>query len=464
MTAPGLAGLSAAGIAALVASGKVSAVEVTEAFIARTRDLEPELRTYVTFDPEGALDQARAIDRARAEGHLPGPMAGVPLSVKDQYRTRGLRSTGGSQIHADHVPAEDAAFVARLRAAGAVILGKTTTPEFGMFWRPAGFVAPESRNPYDRGRTTGGSSGGAAGGVAARLVPAAIGSDGGGSIRLPAAFCGVMGLHPTLGRVPRHGGFGGALHFTQVGPIARDPRDLALVLSVISGPDDRDPLTRFAPPLDLSLDPPAPEDLCLAWWEVEDADHDPRVIAAARHAASRLASALHYDLSPLAPDAIDVRAALTQFQAISRADRFKLHGRPLYEEPASRARLTPYVREAYAIAATVTGADYARALEHRLQTQARLANLFRHHDLILSPTAGTTALPIPDDLLWRPAGYITYTFIANYTGIPALTLPCGIVDRLPVGLQIMGPGGSEPLLLAAAGVARQVLGDISPPN
>ena len=154
---------------------------------------------------EVALDQARAIDRRIDRGEPVGPLAGVPVSIKDQFWTRGIRTTGGSRIYADHVPDEDSLHVARVKAADGVIIGKTSTPEFGMFWRTVGRVAPECVNPWDPGRTSGGSSGGAAASVAAGFGPLALGSDAGGSIRLPSAMCGVLGLLPSNGRVPRHG-------------------------------------------------------------------------------------------------------------------------------------------------------------------------------------------------------------------------------------------------------------------
>lgn len=457
---PVLTELSGSDIVAGVTAGRLSPEAVTEAFLKRAAKLDPELGTYVTLDAEGARATAQRVSNRLAQGE-DLPLAGLPITIKDQYCTKGLRTTGGSRVFFDFIPAEDAPFVARLRAAGAIILGKTVTPEFGMFWRAGAQVGPETRNPWDQSRTPGGSSAGSAAGVAARLTPVSIGADGAGSIRLPAAYCGIAGLMPTLGRIPRGGGFDGAQLFTQVGPMARRVADLALLLDVLQGADPSDPHSLTCPPLQKIEG--APSGLRLAFWDSPGAmapDHDPRVLACAHAAAGRLADAGH-SLTRLDPP-IDTDDILPHFRVISGSDRLAFLGEEILSQPDKGALLGPHARETYAAASLLSATDYARSLAHRQRTIAALTSRFDDLDLILSPTAGTTALPIPDHPTWRPLGYFAYTFAANYTGFPALTLPCGLVDGLPVGLQLIGPPGSEPLLLGFGSMAEGIFGYFSP--
>ncbi|HTV70074.1 MAG TPA: amidase, partial [Rhizobiaceae bacterium] len=208
-----------------IVARRLSATEVARHFIARIEALDSRIHSFITLSADAALDQAQAVDRRIARGEAVGPLAGVPVSIKDQFWTKGIRTTGGSCVYADHVPQEDSLHVARVKAADGIIIGKTNTPEFGMFWRTVGGVAPECLNPWDSRRTSGGSSGGAAAGVSAGFGPLALGSDAGGSIRLPSAMCGVLGVLPSNGRVPRHGAFGSTIFFSGVGPITRDVRD-----------------------------------------------------------------------------------------------------------------------------------------------------------------------------------------------------------------------------------------------
>src|SRR5689334_11894093 len=188
-----------------VVSRRLSATEVACHFIERIDKLDRHLHSFFPLSGYIAFEQARALERRGDLGEPVGPLAGVPVSIKDQFRTKGIRTTSGSRIYADHVPEEDSLHVARVKAADGLIMGKTATPEFGTFWRTAGRVAPECVNPWDPRCTSGGSSGGAAASVAAGFGPLALGSDSGGSIRLPSAMCGVLGLLPSTGRVPQHG-------------------------------------------------------------------------------------------------------------------------------------------------------------------------------------------------------------------------------------------------------------------
>jgi len=221
-------------------SRRLSASEVVQAFLERIRRVNPSLNAYVTLDEERALREARAADERLFHAARPEPLHGVPFSVKDVVFTAGLRTTAGSRIYERYVPEKDAIAVARLRAAGAILLGKTNTPEFGYKATTENPLFGPTCNPWDMTRTAGGSSGGAAAATAAGLSPLSVGTDGGGSIRIPASFCGVFGLKPTFGRVPVLPGFGGWRTLSHTGPIARTVRDAALMFDVMAGPHEID--------------------------------------------------------------------------------------------------------------------------------------------------------------------------------------------------------------------------------
>ncbi|HEX7548082.1 MAG TPA: amidase family protein, partial [Candidatus Methylomirabilis sp.] len=242
MHSDALAYLSAIDLADLIRRKQVSPVEVVEALLGRIELVNPRLNAYCTVTADAARTAARAAEAAVLRGDPPGPLCGVPFSVKDLVITRGVRTAFGSRIYEHHIPDEDAPVVERLCAAGAIMVGKTTTPEFGWKGATDSPLTGISRNPWDLTKTPGGSSGGAAAAVAAGLAPLAVGTDGGGSIRIPASFCGVFGLKPTCGLVPVYPtpNTGTLSH---VGPMTRTVRDAALMLQVLAGPDDRDPLS-----------------------------------------------------------------------------------------------------------------------------------------------------------------------------------------------------------------------------
>ena len=231
---------SALALVALIRNKKLSPVEVTDAVLARIETVNPALNAFCLVAADQARAAAREAEIAVMKDEPLGLLHGVPVSVKDVLATRGLATTGGSRLYADHVPDEDALSVARLRAAGAIVLGKTNTSEFGHKALTECPLFGVTRNPWQPALTPGGSSGGGAAAVASGAGPLALGTDGGGSVRIPAAFCGVYGFKPSYGRVPHRGGFPGWAHVSHVGPIARTVRDAALVLDAIAGGDDRD--------------------------------------------------------------------------------------------------------------------------------------------------------------------------------------------------------------------------------
>ena len=447
-----LAWQSAHRLAELVRTREVSASEVVAATFNRIEDTEGTLHAFLTLDREGASARAAEIDRELAAGAKPGPLSGVPFSVKDQIWTKGVRTTAGSLQLASHVPSTDAACVRRLKDAGALMIGKTNTPEYGLSWRTHNKLGPETVNPWDLTRTSGGSSGGAAASLAAGITPIAIGADGAGSIRLPAAFCGVVGLHVSLGRVPRYGVFDGGFHVSGIGPMTRDIRDAAIVYELISGPDGHDPTCirggngDAVEGLEAGLD-----GVSFVWWASDAASEtrDERVMASSKTAADRLAgpglaeSTLELDLERYR----DVLAT------ISSVDRYARLGqqRGSFDDPAARSLLGSEARQRFAEGKAATGAEFTRAMSARAQARARLDDALEEYTLILAPVTPFVAPLVPSAGGKEPRTPVnTFTYMANLTGLPAISVPCGAVDGLPVGLQIIGRFGDEPTVLRAA--------------
>lgn len=441
----------------MIVRREVSPREVTQHALDTISARDSTLHCFVTVAAEQALDAAARLE-SRGAMDCPGPLFGIPISIKDQWLTAGIRSTGGSRVHEQLVPQEDATAVARIRAAGGVIVGKTNTPEFGLWWRTRNLVAPESRNPWDLGRSTGGSSGGAAASVAAGMTSIAVGSDCAGSTRLPSAFCGVFGILPTGGRVSRHGAIGGSLWFTGLGPITRDLRDAMALLQVVAGEDPLDATTLRTPPPDYASERHCDlSDVRCAWWSAppgDQGDDDRRVVETARRAALALreAGAGVEDRGVCFVDDEDAEA----FRCINEADRYGTHGRALLENPATCALLTPQVAQRFKEAARISGGDYAVALRQRFRAIRRLDSLFSGVDVLLSPTVGFVAPVPPDDWDSRPAGIITYTYPANYCGLPAASVPCGFVDGLPVAVQVMAAPDREPVIFRIAAALQRV--------
>jgi len=245
---PSLTGESAWRLSEMLDDRKISSVELTQAFLDRIDEVNPKINAYLTVAGEAALAQAKEADTAIAIRKRRGPFHGLPISIKDLAITKGLRTTRGSKAFEHWVPDADDIVSERLRASGAVFLGKTNTPEFGHRGSTENLIGEPCRNPWDPARTPGGSSGGAAAALAAGLCPVATGSDGGGSIRIPAGFCGVYGIKPSQGRVPApYDGAGGWRPFSQNGPMSRTVRDACMLFQVMAGPDPRDPTAITTP-------------------------------------------------------------------------------------------------------------------------------------------------------------------------------------------------------------------------
>ena len=446
----------------LIANREISPVELTELYLRRIDELDARLNSYLTVVSDEAMGTAKAAEDAVTRGDALGDLHGLPISIKDLEMTRGIRTTGGSLAYKDRVPDEDSIVVERVRKAGAIILGKTNTPEFGLLGMTENRLGDHCRNPWNTERTSGGSSGGAAAAVVASLCSLATGGDGGGSIRIPASFCGVYGIKPTLGRVPRYSGASApalANHFIQSGPLTRTVRDSALLLQVLSGHDPRDATSlRETPPdfvaaLDMGV-----KGLRIAWSpDFGYAAVDPEV-AEVTSGAARAFEGLGCSVSD--PD-LGLDSPFDVFWEMFDTNAYASY-RHLLERQADL--LTDYGRESIERGATVTGADYARALGYIDRLKGRFADLFESYDLLLSPTMAVPAFPVGQRLseidrkevhpFWS---YSPFSYPINMIGNPAASVPCGFSsDGMPIGLHIVGRLGDEATVLAASAAFERV--------
>jgi Asp-tRNA(Asn)/Glu-tRNA(Gln) amidotransferase A subunit family amidase len=441
-----------------IRTGRSSSVtEVTRA-LERIHDLQPALNAFTVVLDEQALAQAEAADKAvRTGGRLP-PLLGVPVSVKDHIWMTDAPATNGSLALRDFVPPEDAVPVARLRAAGAVIVGKTNNPEFCYRGYTDNLVYGLTRNPWDTGRTPGGSSGGAGASVAAGCTSVALGTDGGGSIRIPASFCGVVGHKPTFGLVPKDPGFKGWKTLSVDGPITRSVRDAALALSVICGYAAADDMSCPGPPSDTYLDAvQAPRDLSgmrVAWSAdlgMLPVDADVRAaFATALGVFARLGCEL-VEAAPQAPHPTEL------WNTVALAEGFSSEG-PLLS--SNLHELGPGTADIIEAGRAFTAGQYVDALHEKAAYTRIWAEFFEHYDLLLTPTMQLTAFPIgletPEQIEGQPVDpffddWCTSCLPANLTGMPATSVPAGLgANGLPIGLQVMGPRWADALTLRAA--------------
>jgi aspartyl-tRNA(Asn)/glutamyl-tRNA(Gln) amidotransferase subunit A len=449
-----LAFTSAIDLAKSIREKKVSSLEATENFYQRIERLDPQLHSYLTLCHDQALADARTADEAVQRGSDLGPLHGVPISIKDLELTKGVTTTMGSAWFKDRVPDMDSIVVERVKASGAIILGKTNTPEFGLSGTTENKLGEPCHNPWNTERTPGGSSGGAASALAAGLCSLSMGTDGGGSIRIPASFTGLFGIKPTQGRVPRFGGYGrsAANHFSQAGPITRTVADSALLLQVVAGPDSRDvtSIRTAAPDFSAGLDAGV-KGMKLAWsGDYGYAAVDPEVAQVTERAAK-----LFVDLGATLDDSnLKLEDPFDSFWDIFATACYTSYGH-MYDD--NKNDLTDYGVTSMEHGRSVTGADLSRAIHEVDRLGRRMEEFFDDFDLLLSPTMAVPAFPVED----RPAvidgrdvdpfwGFVPFTYLINITGQTAASIPCGYSsDGMPIGLHIIGPRGSEAKVLQA---------------
>ena len=445
---------SARELAAEVASRAVSAVDVMRAFLAQIARVNHQVNAIVTLRPaEELLAEAEAADRKLAAGETVGPLHGLPIAIKDLSLTRGLRTTFGSTLYRNFVPTSDDLYVERVRRAGAIIIGKTNTPEFGAGSQTFNALFGATRNPYDLTKTCGGSSGGAAVALACGMLPLADGTDLGGSLRNPASFCNVVGFRPSPGRVPRlHARPGDALGVH--GPMARSVDDLALLLSVMAGPDIRDPKSLPQPGTTFRDVPErALADVRVAWSERLGRYPVEPAVTAVCNAARSVFATLGCDVVDGEPDFDGVDEL---FQTL-RADGYAAAMRGDLER--GRAQLKDTVVWNIEQGLKLTPADLERAAHAQTALDARITAFFAAHEFLVLPTV--QVLPFPVETEWVRAidGVAMHTYIdwmgtcyaISCTGLPAISVPCGFsAGGLPVGLQIVGRRHRDADVLALA--------------
>jgi aspartyl-tRNA(Asn)/glutamyl-tRNA(Gln) amidotransferase subunit A len=464
--------LTACEAATQVRRRAVSATELVRAVLARAEATEPAVGAYITLAAESALAEATEIDRRIAAGDDPGPLAGVPIGLKDIICTRGLRTTAGSHILERFVPAYDATVTERLRRAGAIVVGKLNCDEFAMGSSTENSALGVTRNPWDGTRVPGGSSGGSAAAVAARSCLASLGTDTGGSIRLPASFCGVTGLKPTYGRVSRYGVVAYASSLDQVGPLARDVADTALVFEAIAGHDPRDSTSSPRPVAPIALDGDVrglrlglPKEYFVEGMQ-PDVD---RAVRTAIASLERQGAVIEPVSLPHTEYAVGTYYLVATAEASSNLARYDGVRYGLRVEAPGTAVQEMYAqtREAgfgtevkrrimlgtYALSAGYYDAYYLKALQVRALIARDFAHVFERCDAIVAPVAPTTAFGIGeliDDPLTMYLSDIL-TISVNLAGLPGMSVPCGFDPAgLPIGLQVIGKPFDEPTLFRIA--------------
>ena len=457
----GAIGTPAYELAAQLREKKVSPVELTEHYLRRIEDLNPKLNAFLTVAGDQAMAAAKSAEKELMDGQDHGPLHGVPISVKDLEMTSGIRSTLGSLIYKDHVPSHDSGVIERVKASGAIILGKTNTPEFGMRGTTENRLGEPARNPWDSSRTPGGSSGGAGAAVVAGLCPLATATDAGGSIRIPSSFCGTYGIKPTLGRVPRFGGLGRPSPnlVAQTGPMTTNVRDAALLLQVLAGPDDRDTnMIRQHPPNFLEALDAGVIGLRIAWsTDFGYAAIDPEVAS-----MTSIAARVFEELGATVDEpGISMEQPITTLGSITSANSFAAYGHFLDEQPD---QLTDYARGRLGKGKEVTGLEYAKGLQRLEEVRHQINVLMESYDLLMTPTMAVPAFPIdeyPDTIggtkVGADWGFNPFNLIFNLTGQPAASIPCGFsANGMPIGLHIIGRMGDEATVLAASAAFEQV--------
>jgi aspartyl-tRNA(Asn)/glutamyl-tRNA(Gln) amidotransferase subunit A len=447
----GIADPTACELAGKFAAGAISPADALQICLARIEKLNPTLNAIITLDIDGA-GKAAALSTARWRAGKPlSALDGVPITIKDNLFVQGMRATWGSRLYEELVPHTDELPVERVRAAGLVIIGKTNVPEFTLQGYTDNLLFGPTRNPWNSALTPGGSSGGAVASVAAGMVPLAIGTDGGGSIRRPASHTGLVGLKPTTGRVPRSGGFPAILHdFEVVGPIAHSVADVAALMTVLAGPDRRDPLSVSWPPW---REPQAEtERRRILYVPAFGASPvDPEIESSVAEAADVLRE-LGHDVEP-GDVPFDFEQAAQAFGTVAAAGLAWL-----LRDHHWAGEITGSMQSMAEAGAKLTAADYAEALAIADRLKRLLAGVFERFDMLLTPAAAAPSWPAeeshPPTIAGQPVGprgHAVFTGFANVAGCPAIALPCSPSHAdLPIGLQLVARPGADETLVALA--------------
>lgn len=468
-----LMSLTAVELGKKIASGEVTSVEATKVALDRMEQLEKEYNSFVTIDRESALAQAEEVQKKIDAGELSGPLAGVPVAIKDNMCINGMLTTCSSKILSNFKPTFTAEAVIQLQKAGAVIVGKTNMDEFAMGSTTETSYYGATKNPWDTNRVPGGSSGGSAAAVAAEEVPYALGSDTGGSIRQPAAFCGVTGIKPTYGRVSRYGLIAYGSSLDQIGPLAKDVTDCATVLEIISTHDSKDSTSVDRADTDFTsalvddvkgMKIGIPRDY---FGEGIDPDVKEQVLAAAKTLEEKGAIVEEFDLS-LVEYAIPAYYIIASAEASSNLERFDgvkygyrtaeytdLHN--MYKKTRSEG-FGPEVKRrimlgSFVLSSGYYDAYYIKALRTKALIKQAFDKAFEKYDVILGPVAPTTALKIGESLSDPLKMYLgdIYTVSVNLAGLPGISLPCGFDrDGMPVGMQLLAKPFDEKTIIRAA--------------
>ena len=458
-------------LSAELRAGRVSSVELTRLFLARSEQYQSELNAFITISADSALAEAKQADERLSAG-TGGPLTGIPIAHKDIFCTRGEKTSCGSSMLANFISPYDATVVERLRAAGAVMVGKTNMDEFAMgSSNETSFFGPV-RNPWDRVRVPGGSSGGSAAAVAARLVPAATGTDTGGSIRQPAALCGVTGIKPTYGRVSRYGMIAFASSLDQGGVLSINAEDAALLLAAMAGFDERDSTSVELPVPDLrsTLEQPLKGLKIGLLKEFFDTGLDAGIEQSIQTALSELqaqGAAVREVSLPNLPLSVPTYYVVAPAECSSNLARFDgvryghrcdnprdlldLYTRTRAEGFGAEVKRRIMVGT-YVLSAGYYDAYYLRAQRVRALISADFERAFHEVDVLLGPTTPTTAFELGAKTSDPVTMYLNdiYTIGANLAGLPAMSIPCGFVEGLPAGMQLIGPHFSEARLLNIA--------------
>lgn len=450
----------------LVASKKISPVELTRLALSRAESLNPKLNAFLTLIPEKAMEWAKEAEAAVMRGDELGPLHGVPTSIKDLEGVEGVRQTNGSLPFKDHVSPSDALPTERIKRAGAIIIGKTNTSEFGHIGTNENRLGDACRNPWNTDCTSGASSGGAGASVAAGITSIAQGSDGGGSIRIPSGLCGIFGIKPSQGRVPRRDESINNWHpinFSNVGPLTRDVRDAAIMLQVLAGPaPDAEPGTIDSEPPDfVKALGRGVSGLKIGWSpDLGGVPVDPEVREMAEKAARQFAD-LGADVDEPGFKLGDGEEVFWAFTAMYRSKAYAVNGHLLEER---RDDLMDYFIEGLEGGKATTSKELYFAQSRINIYRAYARDFFSRYDLLLTPSLAAPAFPIgeyPETLGGKPVahrlwGFTPFTYPFNMTGNPAATVPIGLSESgLPIGLQIVGGFACEETVLAAAAAFEQ---------